>query len=146
MSVQEVGYFLDSLLIAAKTADQSVSGNTMVSDTELFLPLEASARYRGSVIYSYTSAAQAVDMTMTVPSGAGGFFMEGAGTEIGVVKIAFGTQGRTNQSETAMSLNFVISTSTTAGNIQFQYGLQSTDLSNPVTVEENSIIIAWRVR
>lgn len=140
-------------LAAYKGASQSVTNSaTLVNDTDLFLPLAASAFYYFTGMFTYTAAAGNGDLqaAFTVPSGTtiqwtaihydvtGAFGMNIA-TASGQVLVFYGG------SPVGALFQGSIITGTTAGNLQLKWAQRTANSSTPTVLQAGSAIIGWQI-
>lgn len=143
-------------LVAYKSGDQSVtSSTTLVNDSALAVPVEANAVYKVELLIYYAGGTHATadfKYNFTFPSGAGSASVRYLGLstalaiQYGTVVLggagAFGTNGTGNI--LTVDLEFNLTTSSTAGNLQLQWA-QNTSNATATTVKAGSIMTARRI-
>lgn len=131
---------------AIKTSDQTVTNSTtLVNDTELLAALEAENYYYALFSIMFTSTAVAdLKINVTVPSGTTGQYDQAFGTV--VTSNNFGTSvvvgGVGAITERTIAFNAFIKTSSTAGNVQFQFA-QNTQEASDTKILEASNLLVW---
>lgn len=137
-------------VFALKTADQSVTSSTvLVNDTDLFVPVVASATYAIDCYIRINGAATGtgdIKIAWTIPTSATmSYTSYGTTTSSPAVQYeatantatttrAVGTNGATDM---GMAIKAFIVVSTTAGNVQFQWA-QNTSVGTATIVRANS--------
>ena len=111
-----------------KTADQTVSSETLVNDTELLMSLSANQTYEFELVIEATcnDGDRDMDYTFTVPAGAIGRFwgiVNGGSILTTFTPLVFGTEvyGALDSTKRWFVARGWVKTGNTTGNLQFQF-------------------------
>lgn len=138
---------------ARKTTNQSIvspGSSTLANDTELFIPVEANAVYKISLIILYNSGTTPdIKFGLTVPSGATGTW-SGIGYDTASTFLNFGPVNITSAlpfgglaADREARIDIVLATSSSAGTAQLQWA-QNTLNASTTTVYAGSTMLGIR--
>jgi hypothetical protein len=140
--------FIGATVTAIKTANETVTSSaTLQNDDHLLLPIGASERLRGSIVFSlFANASGGFKFDITAPASATGNCAMGGGSafQSGWVAIGTGFGVTSAAAQVTYFIVFDITNSTTAGDITLRWA-QNASLGTGTRINAGAIIQATRV-